>query len=49
MHLYAEDLDGLKLKYIIKNPKTSGLKWIQDTYVLIKYSNNIKDVFKYID
>ena len=49
IYLYAKDLTEPKYEVLISNRKNAGIKHFNDPTVFIEYSNDMDDVFTYID
>ena len=49
IYLYAKDLYEAKYQYLISKREKVGLDHYDDRKAFIEYSNDIQDVYKYID
>ena len=49
IYLYAKDLTEPKYEFLINNRKNAGIKHFNHSTAFIEYSNDMEDVFTYID
>ena len=46
MYLYEKDPYEAKYQFSINNRESTGLKYLNDSKIFIKYSNNMYDIYK---
>ena len=49
IYLYAKDSCEAKYQFIIKKPELTGLKRLNYSKAFIEYSNDMNDIYKYIE